>query len=318
MADNNLDRITRILDLSARLEEGQIINKELVSDFYQVNERTIRRDIEMIRAYLAEKETRDGIHKEIVYDPVKKGYVLVEENQHHFNNGEVLAVSKILLESRAFTKTELTAIINKLLNGCIPAERRKQIRELIGNEEYYYIPLKHNHLLTELIWELGQAISGQKKIRLYYKKINGDIIDRIVKPVGIMFSEFYFYLIAFIDSEKEKAELGLSELSGPAIYRVDRIQDYKILKEHFQVPYKDRFQEGEFRKRVQFMYGGPLRRVKFEYSGPSVEAVLDRLPTAEILSEKDGVYTITAEVYGDGVDMWLRSQGDKIGKIYKN
>ena len=51
---------------------------------------------------------------------------------------------------------------------------------------------------------------------------------------------------------------------------------------------------------------------KFRYKGSSVEAVLDRLPTAKILEEKDGVYTISAEVFGKGIDMWLRSQGDMV------
>ena len=73
--------------------------------------------------------------------------------------------------------------------------------------------------------------------------------------------------------------------------------------------------EGEFRKRIQFMYGGKLQKVKFKYKGTSVEAVLDRLPTAKILEEKDGVYTISAEVFGKGIDMWLRSQGDMVEVI---
>ena len=66
------------------------------------------------------------------------------------------------------------------------------------------------------------------------------------------------------------------------------------------------------------MYGGKLRKIKFKYIGYSAESVLDRLPTAVILEQKkheDGkrtIYTISAEVFGDGVDMWLRSQGDKI------
>ena len=63
------------------------------------------------------------------------------------------------------------------------------------------------------------------------------------------------------------------------------------------------------------MYGGKLRRVKFEYSGYAVEAILDRLPTAKIISEENGKYIISAEVFGDGIDMWLRSQGENI-KIY--
>lgn len=63
------------------------------------------------------------------------------------------------------------------------------------------------------------------------------------------------------------------------------------------------------------MYGGKLQKVKFRYKGSSVEAVLDRLPTAKILKEKDGVYTISAEVFGKGIDMWLRSQGDMVEVI---
>ena len=140
-------------------------------------------------------------------------------------------------------------------------------------------------------------------------------VIRKVKPVGVMFSEFYFYLTAFIeDIDKEKEFENPNDIF-PTIYRVDRLEDVKVLKEHFSIPYSERFEEGEFRKRVQFMYGGKLRRVKFKYSGESIESVLDRLPMAEIVEEKDGVYTVSAEVFGKGVDMWLRSQGEKITDV---
>ena len=78
-----------------------------------------------------------------------------------------------------------------------------------------------------------------------------------------------------------------------------------------------KFSDGEFRKRIQFMYAGELRRVTFDYCGASVEAVLDRLPTAKVVSEKNGVYRITAEVYGNGIDMWLRSQGSAVKVVEK-
>ena len=60
------------------------------------------------------------------------------------------------------------------------------------------------------------------------------------------------------------------------------------------------------------MYGGKLQRVRFTYSGSSIEAVLDRLPTAVIESENEGVYTVSAEVFGKGIEMWLKSQGDMV------
>ena len=46
------------------------------------------------------------------------------------------------------------------------------------------------------------------------------------------------------------------------------------------------------------MYGGRLQKSRFRYTGPSIEAVLDRLPTAEILSQDDSGWTISAEVFG--------------------
>ena len=118
-----------------------------------------------------------------------------------------------------------------------------------------------------------------------------------------MFSEFYFYLIAYNeDAEKEI----------PIVYRIDRINNYKNLHEKFDIPHSEKFQEGEFRKRVQFMYSGELTRVEFEFTGASVEAILDRLPTAEIISQEGNKYTIKAESFGDGIYMWLGAQGDKV------
>ena len=63
------------------------------------------------------------------------------------------------------------------------------------------------------------------------------------------------------------------------------------------------------------MYGGKLKKVKFRYSGSDIDAVLDRLPTAEIIDEENGVYTVRAEVFGEGIDMWMRSQGNSIEEM---
>lgn len=57
------------------------------------------------------------------------------------------------------------------------------------------------------------------------------------------------------------------------------------------------------------MWPGKLRTIRFEFSGPSVQAVLDKLPTAKIIDRtSSGAYLIEAEVYGDGIKMWLFSQ----------
>lgn len=55
-----------------------------------------------------------------------------------------------------------------------------------------------------------------------------------------------------------------------------------------------------------------MQKIAFKYPETDVDAVLDRLPTAKILEEEHGTYTINAEVFGKGIDMRLRSQGDAV------
>ena len=137
-------------------------------------------------------------------------------------------------------------------------------------------------------------------------------MKRKVQPLALLFSEYYFYLTAFITDLEVRKDFDVVNDSFPTLYRMDRIRKLKVLEEHFHIPYSSRFEEGEFRKRIQFMYGGKLQRVKLKYRGENVEAVLDRLPTAKVLDEEDGVYIISAEVFGREINMWLRSQGDSV------
>lgn len=128
-----------------------------------------------------------------------------------------------------------------------------------------------------------------------------------------MFSEFYFYLIAVIDDSSTKKIIykeGCEQL--PTVYRIDRIKNCKLTDMRFKVPYENRFEEGIFRQRVQFMYSGKLHKVKFWFRGPSLEAILDRIPTAKVLEHSEKGYLITAEAYGEGMEMWLKSQGNNV------
>ena len=138
---------------------------------------------------------------------------------------------------------------------------------------------------------------------------------RRIEPVGILFSEYYFYLMGVIIEPDKRKDFDKEDDPFPTIYRVDRIQSIKDTNEKFVIPYKDRFKEGEYKNRVQFMYGGELQQGEFKYYGPSVEAVLDKLPMAKVVEEKEGVYTVKAETFGKGILMWLLSQGSKVEVI---
>ena len=307
------EKTERVLGIYTKLMRGDLVNKAREAKEYGVDERSIQRDIDAIRNFLDRNIEETGMMNSILYDRTKKGYRMQQTYKIKLTNSEILAICKILLDSRAFTKKEMEEMLHKLIECCVPQENQRMVTDLIRNEAFHYIEPRHKTVFIDKMWQLGQAIQQCRCVEIEYLRTKDKaIVKRKVRPVAIMFSEYYFYLTAFIDDDKLREHFDVINDSFPTIYRIDRIRKMTVLDERFHIPYSSRFEEGEFRKRIQFMYGGRLQKIKFRYSGSSVEAILDRLPTAQILDEQDGVYTITAEVFGKGIDMWLRSQGDVV------
>lgn len=300
---------SRILYLYQALMDGTGIQKKDAAAQFGINERSLQRDIDDLRSFFSDQIPA----QEIFYDPKSKRYYLSSQETPHLTNSEILAVCKILLESRSMRKDEMLPILDKLISCCIPEKNKKAVNSLIANEKLHYIEPHHQQHILDGLWEIGQAIHNQNLIELEYKRTKEpSLVTRIVEPMGLMFSEYYFYLVAFIRDIDKKNAFDNPDDPFPTIYRIDRIQSFKTLDEHFKMPYRNRFQEGEFRKRIQFMYGGRLQTIKFQYTGSSIEAVLDRLPTAEIIDRNENGWIIKAEVFGNGIEMWLRSQGNNI------
>lgn len=293
----------RVLAIYDKLIAGEGVNKKSLSQNFGVTEKTLQRDIDELKNYLF--ESRLNNNEIITYKRSQKAYFLEKKERDYLTKEEILAICKIILESRAFCKEELEILLDKLRKQVAPSSF-KQVEDLLRNELFYYVPLHHGKALLQIIWELSSFILNKEIISFSYTRQDLVKKEHKVKPVAIMFSEYYFYLISYL---KDKPK------NGPTIFRVDRIDNLKATKEKFFIPYRDKFDEGEFRKRVQFMYSGELKKIKFKYKGSSLEAVLDRLPTAKIMEEKDGIYTITVEVYGNGINMWLKSQGDNVEMI---
>ena len=111
-------------------------------------------------------------------------------------NKEILGISKILLESRAFNKKELDSLIQKLMIQASPAARLN-IKELILNEAFHYVPLRHNKSLLDTdtfieVFPLKECIPvcsisyDDKKVQIWLHKkdgiyyCNGKIIETTV------------------------------------------------------------------------------------------------------------------------------------------
>ena len=307
----------RLLKLYNRLLKNDDIDVEEYAKENGVSTRTVERDIKCIKDFLADNEDKS---RELIRIKRKKKYQLsYSEDSVNLTKSEILAISKILLASRAFLKDEISLIIDKIVKQCGPGQDLDLIQELLKNEKFHYIELQHKKSFINCIWDLGEAIKDKKKVEIAYKKMDGNMVRRVIDPVGLMFSEYYFYLLAHIENiDKEKYFCNKDDLY-PTIYRLDRIEDFQVLNEKYTPTlYKNRFQEGLFRKQVQFMTGGKLRKLKFIYRGSSIEALLDKIPTAKAKEIGKNIYEIKAEVFGNGIDRWILSRGDAIKIIEDN
>lgn len=297
-----------LLFIYNQLKEGKVVKKYDVIDKFNINERTFYRYIKDIKDFVHQESNGELINEEVIADREKGGYILKGKHEKNLNEKEVLAISKVLLESRGFIKTEIKDIIHKLLDNCI-CKDKENIECIIGNELVNYVSPQHGKELLNRLWQISSVIKEQKILDIeYFKigidgKIQDEVSKRTVYPQGLLFSDYYFYLIAFIEGKSYEY---------PAIYRVDRIKDLVITDRKYRIDYSKRFKDGEFRKLIQFMQTGELERIKFRFTGGSIEAVLDRLPNAKIVKEKQGEYIVEAKLFGKGIKMWLLSQGDSV------
>lgn len=300
MSKKGLSKSIRVLALFEKLYQSESVCREEMAEFFDCSTKTIKRDIEELKVYLHEFYNHEK-EAEITYDKSKGTYILKKEKRAWLTNKEVLGLAKILLESRAFCKEELNNLVEKLILHSFPPGR-EYIKDVTRNEVFHYQSVNHEKPLLDLLWSLSKSIKERRIVEIEYNRPDKEEeIYRAIEPLGIMFSEYYFYIIAHRVDQDDDFKI---------TYRIDRIKDLNISDKHFKIPYVDRFEEGKFRKRVQFMFPGKLLKIKFKFWGRSVEAVLDRLPTA-IIEKKvnDNTYIINAEVYGKGIKMWLLSQG---------
>lgn len=289
----------RVIELFFRALKGESLSAQKLADEYRVSTRSISRDINNLKNFLAEHSELLG-YPELVYSNTDHCYNLSMDNL--LTNKELFAITKVLIGSRAFKKNEeLLKLIEKLKKNTTLADRHK-LEKLIRKELFHYNEINFDcQSIIDNIWKITDCIENRNIITITYLKMNREKVKRKIKPVSIIFSEFYFYLIAY------KCETDTP--NTPIYFRIDRIIDTIVHREQYQLTKEQNVDEGLLREKSQFMWPGPTRRIRFEFTGPSEQAILDRIPTAKTIERKNGKLIIEAEVFGSGIKMFLLSQG---------
>ena len=175
------NKAVRLLEIYTHLIKGDVLSKTELATQYHISRRSIQRDMEALRTFIANQ----NLGQDVVYDYKHRGYRLIQTNPKWLSNSEILAVCKILLESRSLRKDEMLPILDKLVDCAVPDPNKKLIGELIANETFHYIQPHHNKLILENLWVLGEAVRHQQVVEIEYTRLKDhELVKRRVQPVG--------------------------------------------------------------------------------------------------------------------------------------
>lgn len=293
----------RLLEIFFRCLRGERISVQKLADEFEVSTKSISRDINDLKAFLFDHRDLVG-NAELLYSNQDKSYYLYMDE--FLSNKELFALIEVMIGARAFSKEDLLTLTNKL-KGFTTAADRPLLNDLIRKELYHYTEIRHDcESVQETLWKLALCITDKREITIEYYRADRAWKTHRIRPASVMFTDNFFYLIAF-NTE--------GTLDKPLYFRVDRIKYITEHRKHFTIEDAPEFDEGLLRQRSLFMWPGKLRTIQFEFTGSAIQAVLDKLPTAKIIERNGRTYTIEAEVYGDGIKMWLLSQGRRVKVI---
>lgn len=285
---------TRQLTIYQTLLTGAPVTKKDLVERFDVDERSIQRDISNIRNFIAE----ENLELELEYRRSTKAYQLVGKTQT-FGKAHVLALIKILLASRAFNKDETEQLIALLLARLEPGEQR-ELNWIIKNEQSNYLPLTSATELLKPLWDFSLYIVRSQAVDITYTKQRGEKVTRTIVPKAIIFSDYYFYVVSY--NPKYDNDL---------FYRLDRIKEWHPSDEKIKVEHKDRYEDGKLRKKIQYMTPGDQKKIRFEFTG-ILEAALDRFPMSKVIENDGKKALLEVETIDQGAKMWLLSQGKRV------
>lgn len=299
-----LSKQERALDIFFRLLYGEKVSVYQLACEYGVSTKSVTRSLNELKAFLSDRRELVG-SMDLQYSHRDKCYQLICDN--FLDNEELFAVVEVMVGSRVLSKKELSRLLDKLKRFVSPQDRSR-LNALIGNEMFHYAEVRHDcESVTENLWRLADCIEKKREITVEYYRMDRSCVVHRLYPLSVMFSDYYFYLIALETDDPERK---------PKYFRVDRIRSLTVHRDKRFTDKVPEFDEGLLRKRSSLMWPGKLRTIRFEFTGPSLQAVLDKLPTAKVIKTEKNVSLVEAQVYGDGIRMWLLSQGSWVKVVY--
>jgi predicted DNA-binding transcriptional regulator YafY len=214
-----LGRLFRIYE---KIKEGSFPDVPKLMEEEGVSERTIKRDIQMLKY---------SLNAPISYSKSRKGYYFTKNWEFPFpelSAGEVLTLfiaNNLLKELKNTPLYEISFTLSKKLEKLLPDHISIKDKEL---EMLLSLPIKTPKININFIDKfdkLFDSIKQRKRIWIKYNNIsNENILESDFDPYHLFNYDSVWYLVGFCYKTKEITDFSL-----------DEIEEVKILKDRFNI-----------------------------------------------------------------------------------
>lgn len=212
-----MNRVDRLFGILLRLQRHHRVRAQDLARHFEVSERTIYRDIAALNELGVPIISLPNAGYEL-----PPGFALPPL---FFTSGEAgalaLAVQLLLAQTTGATSGDAERALTKIA-AILPAELRRRVDELSAIVRFYAVERPFDLDDPRLV-QLQQAIAGRHVVRLRYHRYRSDErLERAVEPDGLTYHDGVWYLGGYCRLRE-----------GPRSFRLDRIDDLRVLDERF-------------------------------------------------------------------------------------
>lgn len=204
------------------LDSRGVMKAGNLAKILETSERSIYRDIDIL--------CEAGIPIMSTPGP-NGGYSFMQGYKINSTSLESSDVVHLLFSSMGITPEENTETAQQLKNALIKLENsvsKEHKEEIIKAKERFFIdsnPWWGKKIQNKYVDVIKKSVLNLNKLKIYYKKINGEISERIICPYGVVVKNSQWYVVAFCEFK-----------NGIRIFKCNRIDDIEVLKENFIMP----------------------------------------------------------------------------------
>lgn len=215
-------RLHRLLGIIMLLDSRGIMKAGNLAKILETSERTIYRDIDIL--------CEAGIPILSIPGP-NGGYSFMENykiNSNVLGNGDVV---NLLLSSMGIRPERNTEADVQLKNAVIKLENsvsKEHREEIIKAKERFFIdsdPWWGKRILNQNVDLIKKAVLSLKKLKVDYKKYDGDFTERIIRPYGVVVKNSEWYVAAFCETKDDIR-----------VFKCNRIEKLEVLDQSFIMP----------------------------------------------------------------------------------